>query len=142
MDSPNLDKMEGHCRDLWQHEYSHLASKKDDTEPKDAFEVWRNRIRTQDQSGDEFSYCTHGAGIATIGSNPISWWDILWQQFPSIRQWAFDTLACPATSCECERALAEQNDLLSPDRNALGDDIIEALECLKAWWDNELVQRH
>ena len=29
-----------------------------------------------------------------------------------------------------------------PARNALGDDLIEALECLKAWWDNGLAQRH
>jgi hypothetical protein len=59
--------MEGHCRDLWQREYSHLASKEDDTKPKGVFEVWRNRIRNQDQPGDEFSlYCPRGAGIATI----------------------------------------------------------------------------
>jgi hypothetical protein len=47
--------------------------------------------------GDEFSrYCPRGAGTATIGSkaiNPIAWWDILGQQFPSIRRWAFDTLS-------------------------------------------------
>jgi len=39
----------------------------------------------------------------------------------------------------------EENDLstvIGPDRNALGDDLIEALECLKAWWDNGLVLRH
>ena len=113
--------MEGHCRDLRQREYSHLASKEDDTKPKDAFEVWRNRTRTQDQPGDEFS---------------------LGQQFHSICQWAFDTLACPATSCECERAFSSAKRLLSPNRNALGDDIIEALECLKARWDNRLVQLH
>jgi hypothetical protein len=41
-------------RDLWQREYFHLANKEDRTKPKDAFEVWRNRMRTQDQSGDEF----------------------------------------------------------------------------------------
>ena len=62
--------------------------------------------------------------------------DILGQQFPSIRQWAFDALACPATSCECERAFSGAKRLLSPNLNALGDDIIEA------WWDNRLVQLH
>jgi hypothetical protein len=58
-----------------------------------------------------------------------------------ITEWAFDTLACPATSCECERVFGSVKRLLSPDPNALGDDIIEALECLKAWWDNGVVQR-
>jgi hAT family C-terminal dimerisation region len=107
--------MEGHCGNLRQREYSHLASKEDDAKPKDAFEVWRNGTCTQDQPGDEFS---------------------LGQQFPSIRQWAFDALACPATSCECERAFSGAKRLLSPNLNALGDDIIEA------WWDNRLVQLH
>jgi hypothetical protein len=84
--------------------------------------------------GDEFSrYCPRGAGTATIGLkaiNPIAWWDILGQQFPNIRQWAFDT--CPATSWECERAFRSAKRLITPDWNALGDDLIEALGCLKA----------
>jgi hAT family C-terminal dimerisation region len=139
--------MEGHCRDIWEREYSHLASKEDYTESTDAFEAWRNRMRNLgQQQGDEFSrYCPKGAGIATLGSkamNPITWWDVLGQQFPSIRQWAFDTLACPATSCECERAFSSAKRLITSDRNSLGDELIEALECLKAWWDNGLVQRH
>jgi hypothetical protein len=76
--------MEGHCRELWKCEYSHLVNRQDHTQPIDAFEAWRNRMRKPEQlSGDEFSrYCSRGAGIATIGSkaiNPIAWWDILGQ---------------------------------------------------------------
>jgi hypothetical protein len=41
----------------------------------------------------------------------------------------------------CEPALIHPYHI-TPDRNALGDDLIEALECLKAWWDNGLVLRH
>jgi hypothetical protein len=107
---PWIPMMEGHCRDLWQREYSHLASKEDDTKPKDAFEVWRSRIHTLDQPDDEFGlYCPCGAGR-----------DILGQQFRSIRQWAIDTPACPATSYECEQVFSSAKRLLSPDRNALG----------------------
>jgi hypothetical protein len=87
--------------------------------------------------GDEFSgYCPRGAGTATIGSkaiNPIAWLDILSQQFPSIRQWAFDTLHLSGNLCECERAFSTAKRLITPDRNTLGDDLIEALEWLKAW---------
>ena len=39
-------------------------------------------------------------------------------------------------------AFSSAKRLIAPDRNALGDDLIEALECLKAWWDNGLVERH
>jgi hypothetical protein len=51
-------------------------------------------------------------------------------------------LLCPATSYEYERAFSSAKRLISSDRNALGGDLIEALECLKAWWDNGLVHRH
>jgi hypothetical protein len=68
----------------------------------------------------------------TKAINLIAWLDILSQQFSSIRQWAFDTLSCPATSCECERAFSSAKSLITPDLNALSDDLIEALECLKA----------
>jgi hAT family C-terminal dimerisation region len=74
--------------------------------------------------------------------SPIKWWDVLGQQFPSIRQWAFDTLACLATSCKCERVFSSTKRLITPDRNSLGDELVEALECLKAWWDNGLIERH
>jgi hypothetical protein len=50
----------------------------------------------------------------------------------SIHQWALDTLSCPATSCECERAFSSAKKLITPERVNLGDDISEALECLKA----------
>ena len=80
-------------------------------------------------------------GTVTIGSkaiNHIAQWDISGQQFPSIRQWIFDTLSCLATSC----AFSSAKRLNTPDRNALGDDLVKALECLKALWDNGLVLRH
>jgi hypothetical protein len=31
--------------------------------------------------------------------------------------------------------------LLTPKRNQLTEDIIEACECLKAWWKKELIQQ-
>ena len=67
-----------------------------------------------------------GSGTAIIGSsalNPIAWWDVLGQQFPSIRQWAFDTLACQQHPASASEPLAVQNELVTPDRNALGDDL-------------------
>jgi hypothetical protein len=85
---------------------------------------------------DEFSrYCPRRAGTATISYSLVG-------QSPSIREWAFDTLSCPAISCECERAFNSAKGLITPDRNALRNDLIEALECLKAWWDNRLILRH
>ena len=100
---------------------------------------------SQQLPGDEFShYSPRGAGTATIGSkaiNPLAWWDILDQQFPSIHQWAFDILSSPATLANASEHSAVQKDLL----RLIGTPsvtLIEALECLKAWWDNGLVLHH
>jgi hypothetical protein len=38
--------------------------------------------------------------------------------------------------------LAVQKRRMIPDRNSLGEELIEALECVKVWWDNRLVERH
>jgi hypothetical protein len=37
-------------------------------------------------------------------------------------------------SAECERVFSSTKLMITPQRNTLGDDIIEACECLKAWW--------
>jgi hypothetical protein len=31
--------------------------------------------------------------------------------------------------------------LITPERSSLGDKLIEALECLRAWWNNGLIDR-
>jgi len=54
---------------------------------------------------------------------------------------AFDTLAIPVMSSECEKIFSSAKKLLTPERNALADDIIEATECSKAWWAQGLIQQ-
>lgn len=49
------------------------------------------------------------------------------------RLYAFDTLAIPAMSVECERAFSSTKKLITPERNRLAEDIIEASERLKNW---------
>jgi hypothetical protein len=71
--------------------------------------------------------------------NPIMWWSTA--PYPSLLQWAFDTLSCPATSCEWERVFSSAMKLITPVRNKLEDTIIEAAEYLKAWFDKGLVKR-
>jgi hypothetical protein len=39
---------------------------------------------------------------------------------------------------ECERAFSSAKKLNTPERNALGDDTVEASECPKTWWDQGL----
>jgi hypothetical protein len=102
-------------------------------------------MKEEDTAGDEFRrYSIAGSAIpATERFDLIAWWSQLdtEEAFPTLQRWALDIFACPATSCECERAFSSAKKLTTPERNLLGDDIIEALECLRAWWNNGLVKR-
>ena len=73
--------------------------------------------------------------------NPMSWWNDAKTTFLSLHLYAFDTLAIPAMSAECERVFSSTKKLITPERNRLAEDIIEASECLKNWWDRGLIQR-
>ena len=42
-------------------------------------------------------------------------------------------------SSECERVFSSTKQMMTPARNNLNDDIVEACECLKYWWDNHLI---
>jgi hypothetical protein len=61
--------------------------------------------------------------------------------FPTLFQYALNTLSCPAMSTECERVFSSIKKLITPERNHLGGDIIEAYEYLKAWWRNSLIEQ-
>jgi hypothetical protein len=54
---------------------------------------------------------------------------------------ALDTLSIPTMSMECERVFSSAKKLLIPARDNLQEDIIEATEYLKVWWDEEIIQR-
>ena len=61
--------------------------------------------------------------------------------FPILFQFAFDTLSCPVMSVEYKRVFSSAKKLITPERNHLGEDIVEACECLKAWWKNSLIEQ-
>jgi hypothetical protein len=44
-------------------------------------------------------------------------------------------------SAECERVFSGTKKLITSERNRLTEDIIEASECLKNWWDRRLIQQ-
>jgi hypothetical protein len=44
-------------------------------------------------------------------------------------------------SAECERVFSSTKKLITPERNRLTEDIIEASECLKNWWDHGLIKQ-
>jgi hAT family C-terminal dimerisation region len=141
---PWIEVMLANYRGTWEREYAHLAPQRK-IKKRDAFEEWLYRKKDDVSAGDEFSkYSTAGsANPLTERFDPIAWWSLpdVRESFPTLHRCALDILACPVTSCERERAFGSAKKLIAPERNLLGDDVIEALECLRAWWNNGLVKR-
>jgi hypothetical protein len=77
---------------------------------------------------DNYADSTPSEDIKTF--NPIQWWAGMAgpNDFPTLFQYALDTLCCPAMSTECERVFSSTKKLITSERNALSEDIIEACE--------------
>src|SRR5271156_2087339 len=50
------------------------------------------------------------------------------------------TTAHAGSSAECERVSSNAKKMVTAERNRLSEDIIQACECLKAWWDNGFME--
>jgi hypothetical protein len=72
--------------------------------------------------------------------NPIQWWVKKLDDLPTVAQYTLDLLYYPVMSAECERVFSGTKLLISPNRNRLADDIIEAAECLRIWWMRGIIQ--
>jgi hypothetical protein len=46
----------------------------------------------------------------------------------------------PAMSAECEKMFGSTKKLVTSERNRLTEEVIEASEYLKNWWDRGLIQ--
>jgi hypothetical protein len=56
-----------------------------------------------------------------------------------LRQQAYDTLSVLVMLAECERIFSSSKRLINLYRMNVGDDIIEASECLKFWWIRNII---
>jgi hypothetical protein len=72
--------------------------------------------------------------------NLIQWWVKKLDDQPTVAQYALDLLCYPVMSAECERVFSRAKLLISPNRNKLADDIIEASECLRIWWMRGIIE--
>lgn len=68
----------------------------------------------------------------------LDWWDKVGP--PALRQWAYDLIAIPSTSCECERVFSGTKQLITPQTASLTDESIEQRECLRQWLKGGLVE--
>jgi hypothetical protein len=66
--------------------------------------------------------------------DPIQYWNDRFYTQPDLARFALDALAVPPMSDECERLFSSAKLLISDRRSRLHIDIIEANECLRAWF--------
>jgi hypothetical protein len=129
---------------VWKEEYLSKASQSTTVEPPKKVFSFRYWMPIYDPTKSEIdNYADGTPSEDTKTFNPIQWWAAMAgpNDFPTLSQYALDILCCPAMSAECERVFSSTKKLITPERNALADDIIEACECLKAWWKNSLIEQ-
>ena len=86
---------------------------------------------------DELNQYLSTPTVTNLSLKPISWWLEPTQQstFPNLSRMAIDILSIPAMSAEPERLFSSAKITITDRRNHLESDIIEALECLKSWYN-------
>lgn len=130
-----------HIRDVWEREYRDTVPAAPPLEDRQQSMLDAFIFRRQDSiQGDEFAKYTQGTPITISHTSDLEilhWWDK--SSFKTLRQWAFDMLSVPAMSAECERVFSSAKNLIVASRNNLDDDLVEANECLRSWWNRGLL---
>ena len=63
----------------------------------------------------------------------IGWWRDHQTIYPKLAQMAYDLIAVPAMSAECERVFSQAKLTVSHQRNRLLETTVDAIQCLKNW---------
>ena len=94
-------------------------------------------LNADEQLKDEFDTYLEGSTVPlSANANIYAWWAN--SGFTQLAAMAFDILSIPAMSAEAERVFSGTKLTISSSRNRLGDDIIEATECLNHWYKHGL----
>lgn len=86
-----------------------------------------------DKVGDEFKYFATAEPTFIPQDKIYEWWSDQ-DRLPHIRQMTYDLLFIPAMSAETEHSFSGTKHTITPTRTCLGADIVEAEECLRAWF--------
>jgi hypothetical protein len=68
------------------------------------------------------------------GDQALEYWNDRYNSQRDLARFALDLLAVSPMSDECERLFSSAKLLITDRRNRLGDDIVEAVECLRGWF--------
>ena len=131
-----LKEAKGKVQRLWELEYRSTESILDTSSSRKS----TNQFYIDLYDSDEDT-CLYDEYILYCSIPPISTYDALkwWQEetqqksFPNLSKMAIDYLFIPAMSTDAERLFSSCKITLTDRRNRLGDDVLEAIECMKSW---------
>lgn len=88
------------------------------------------------------AYLTNGYGFKDYKKDEdlFSWWISHEKTFPNLTSFALSILSIPAMEAECERVFSSAKLLIVDNRNSLDQAIIEAIECIRAWWKRSIIR--
>jgi hypothetical protein len=136
-------------RELWKEEYKDKYSQKsavltNPPPPKKQLKAFtRVRDHKRLKTGHISDLQVEDAFDEYMGTNrlvkdekfdPLPYWHARYEKNPDVARFALDMLAIPPMSDECERSFSSAKILLNDRRSRLLPDIIEANECLRAWF--------
>ncbi len=132
-----LKKAKAGVKKLWEDEYKPADIPLTSTEPPQTTNSFLREFYGDDD--DEFAlldeYKAYCESPRVNIREPIKWWLEATQQklYPNLSKMALDILSIPAMSTEPERLFSGAKISLTDRRNRMGDELLQALECLKSW---------
>lgn len=101
-----------------------LYSRPTGTATRDEYEDWTERIPPDDEIEDPLAYWTSSA---------------VRRKWPRLARMAIDVLSVVAMSSEPERIFSLAGLMVTKERNRLGSDTIQAVQCLRNWGHHGLL---
>jgi hAT family C-terminal dimerisation region len=137
-----IPTMKTACHGRWQREYQSKIPSATIPRKRTLLEAFLHQDPSE-EAEDEWERWVSALPIPiTAQSDNLFRWHVDNQEsFPTLHQMALDTLSIPAMSTECERVFSSTKKLLSPQRCRIKEDLMEATECLKAWWDCGIIEQ-
>jgi hypothetical protein len=138
-----IEEMLDKNRSTWEEKYKEDTLNLPLMETRLSFKAFlRSTSYSQRHQNDEFTAYLEALDIAPRDWSKDSLFDFRQHQpYPTLRQWAFNTLSIPATSAEIERVFSQARRLITDDRNSLSIENLEILLCFKHWMKHGLLKR-
>jgi len=92
--------------------------------------------QVEEHLGDEYERWKRVPAIAEddpMALNPLKYWQLQTQQYPTLAKFAINVLTIPASAADCERTFSELGDMLGTRRLQMKPELLNALQCLKSW---------